>query len=286
MSDEGLRALERRWKASGSPRDEAVYLVARIRRGELTESRVALAAALRHPGALEAIATLRRPEGLPQDPPEGLSEAGREAWLRLSAAPPNVELDFDSLDHEAAARMAIPALEVALENWKEKCSSWQGGENPEGVALARELGAEEAVLETLAECRAWCQQPDTVIRFTDIYALLKSDHPDSGIALEVRFAGLYELIERLRQEPPGVDWQDWPDTIADDLMDVLGLARMVCSTTLIDSPGNSLQEIGRNTAAMTTFRADPIDPAIDDAQREQVVPWALGYSADESVGLN
>ena len=45
--DEKLRGLERRWKQSGSPDDEAAYLLERVRVGDLTHERLELAACYR-----------------------------------------------------------------------------------------------------------------------------------------------------------------------------------------------------------------------------------------------
>lgn len=46
MRDERLRALERRWRASGAPEDEQEFLLARVRAGALSMVRVRYAAAL------------------------------------------------------------------------------------------------------------------------------------------------------------------------------------------------------------------------------------------------
>ena len=48
MTDAHLRGLERRWMETGSVEDEACYLLARVRAGELTEERLRLAAYLGH----------------------------------------------------------------------------------------------------------------------------------------------------------------------------------------------------------------------------------------------
>lgn len=63
MADQRLRALERRWQASGSVEDEAAWLRERVRVGDLAEERLFLAAYLGHeparlaaPQALEAFA--------------------------------------------------------------------------------------------------------------------------------------------------------------------------------------------------------------------------------------
>lgn len=55
MSDERLRALERRWKESGSVEDEARYLLERVRVGEIDRLRLELLAELGCGGAQFAI---------------------------------------------------------------------------------------------------------------------------------------------------------------------------------------------------------------------------------------
>ena len=54
MSDQKLRELERRWKETGSPDDEAAYLLERVRVGNLTQERLELAAYCGHEGARRA----------------------------------------------------------------------------------------------------------------------------------------------------------------------------------------------------------------------------------------
>lgn len=51
MSDQKLRELERRWKETGSPEDEATWLLERVRVGDLTRERLELAAYCGHEGA-------------------------------------------------------------------------------------------------------------------------------------------------------------------------------------------------------------------------------------------
>jgi hypothetical protein len=55
MSDERLRALERRWRETGTVQDEAAYLLERVRVGDLRESRLELAAHVGHQAAGMAI---------------------------------------------------------------------------------------------------------------------------------------------------------------------------------------------------------------------------------------
>jgi hypothetical protein len=51
MTDQKLRDLERRWKETGAPDDEAAYLLERVRVGDLTRERLELAAYCGHEGA-------------------------------------------------------------------------------------------------------------------------------------------------------------------------------------------------------------------------------------------
>lgn len=54
MTDLHLRELERRFRLAGSVDDEAAWFAARVKAGELSGERLALAASLarRHPGAI------------------------------------------------------------------------------------------------------------------------------------------------------------------------------------------------------------------------------------------
>ena len=55
MSDAKLRDLERRWKETGSPDDEAAYLLERVRVGDLSRERLELAAYGAHRAAMLAL---------------------------------------------------------------------------------------------------------------------------------------------------------------------------------------------------------------------------------------
>lgn len=94
MTDLALRELERRWRASGTDDDRTLWLVARVRAGDLTLDRVRLAA---HAGDASARAAADAPA-----PPRGLSDwvAGFERWGAEATA--RVAL--------AAARSALPQL--------------------------------------------------------------------------------------------------------------------------------------------------------------------------------
>jgi hypothetical protein len=61
VSDERLRGLERRWKESGSAEDEAAYLAARVRSGDIDRERLLLVAYLGHRPAEQVIDLLDDP---------------------------------------------------------------------------------------------------------------------------------------------------------------------------------------------------------------------------------
>lgn len=54
MSDQRLRELERRWRETGAVANEAAYLRERVRAGDLTPERLAVAACCGHAGARTA----------------------------------------------------------------------------------------------------------------------------------------------------------------------------------------------------------------------------------------
>ncbi|MBX3467141.1 MAG: hypothetical protein KF878_09625 [Planctomycetes bacterium] len=55
MSDGKLRELERRWRKTGSPDDEAAYLLERVRVGDLSRERLELAAYCGHEASTRAL---------------------------------------------------------------------------------------------------------------------------------------------------------------------------------------------------------------------------------------
>lgn len=62
MSDAHLRELERRWKGTGSPGDEALYLRERLRVGDLDRSQALLAAYCGHEPAVSVVGAPPRPD--------------------------------------------------------------------------------------------------------------------------------------------------------------------------------------------------------------------------------
>lgn len=85
MSDARLRELERRWKETGSPDDEAAYLLERVRVGDLTRERLELAAYCGHEGARRSIGMQVLPRSLDDMLSRSLT-VDKEASVRLCVA--------------------------------------------------------------------------------------------------------------------------------------------------------------------------------------------------------
>lgn len=91
MADARLRDLERRFRASGSVKDEAALLSARVQAGALQRDRLELAALLGHDAALASLGTSRSAPWSPdlQTPTSdawGLARWGDEALHRFCVA--------------------------------------------------------------------------------------------------------------------------------------------------------------------------------------------------------
>ncbi len=155
MTDANLRELERRFRASGTVKDEAAWLRARLYSGELEQSRLEIAAHLGHGGALTALA-------LPPDPSrdptaqieamrtrdvgsaderlalrreryqagedalrllDGLRSFGLEACVRAAAAAVGLlEARFKSLEPSSRAyRASLDWLECPTQEFSEEC---------------------------------------------------------------------------------------------------------------------------------------------------------------------
>ncbi|MBX3471244.1 MAG: hypothetical protein KF878_30625 [Planctomycetes bacterium] len=120
--DASLQTLERRWRQTGAVDDEARWLLARVRAGDLPRERLLFAADLGHPPALTA---LDRPVDVDEaverlrggDPsPQALGRLGREGLVRVTLAAVGAHADlvdrFVGPVHPAA-RAAL----VAVQGW-------------------------------------------------------------------------------------------------------------------------------------------------------------------------
>lgn len=93
MTDDRLRALERRFGETGTTEDEAAWLKERVRAGELAQDRLELAASLDHDAASVALG--------------GVQAVGLEALIESLA-------DFDSF---ACVRACLAAAWVVIPLW-------------------------------------------------------------------------------------------------------------------------------------------------------------------------
>lgn len=100
MSDAQVRELERRWRATGAPEDQAAWILARVRTGELRIERIELAALCGEAGARAALVALR---GAGADP------------VASGAIPPPEDLGrfLQALDARDPLACARAALELA-----------------------------------------------------------------------------------------------------------------------------------------------------------------------------
>ena len=87
MSDERLRELERRWQETGADEDEAAYLLARLRAGELDVERLKLAAYCDYAAAQLALGDEAPPTPSDLDAwGRGMHVWGKEACVRAVVA--------------------------------------------------------------------------------------------------------------------------------------------------------------------------------------------------------
>jgi hypothetical protein len=87
VSDDGLRELERRFRATGEPADEARWLAESLRAGRLARERLELAAFLGHPAAALALGTAAvADQGAVQRWLAAFDDAARVAVVRAAVA--------------------------------------------------------------------------------------------------------------------------------------------------------------------------------------------------------
>jgi hypothetical protein len=130
VSDTKLRELERRWKETGSPDDEAAYLLERVRVGALSRERLELAAYCGHEGARRAVG--RETTALADWPSfvNGLANWDRVAMvIALSAALELVSLPL--MEGEEGLEQYVGEVRaslVVLEEWAMNPKSERGRE--------------------------------------------------------------------------------------------------------------------------------------------------------------
>ena len=126
MSDEKLRAAERRWKESGAAEDEAAFLLERVRVGDLTQERLELAAYCGHEGA--ALAAPGIGESDPAQWAEGLVGFGTPVCVRvLLALAVEREVEMTDLGHRYLQLAERYVVEPTERNAMACESAWGDG---------------------------------------------------------------------------------------------------------------------------------------------------------------
>jgi hypothetical protein len=115
VTDERLRELEQRWKASGSPEDEAAYLLERVRTGDLEKEKLELAAYCGHEGARLALGD----EAPVERGGRGKGDSGRTKGARArSRRAKRIEtwiVGLQSAFPEAASRVGLALATLACQ---------------------------------------------------------------------------------------------------------------------------------------------------------------------------
>ncbi|MCO5165050.1 MAG: hypothetical protein M9894_01615 [Planctomycetes bacterium] len=181
MSDDGLRAVEARWRQTGAPEDEAAWLVARVRAGALPPERLRLAARLGHRAAGLAVGAAAEP--LPT------CEGEMVPWLRRVIAPvglePLVRVAVVMLRALLARLPDAPWIEVNARPALEAAEAWCACPCPDHAARA----AEEA-----RRARVRCDAADDASAWTGEQGWSSDvvEHAHEVVASIAIDAGLFE----------------------------------------------------------------------------------------------
>lgn len=142
MSDERLRSLERRWRASGAVEDELALLRERLRAGLLDEQRVRLAAGLEH---VAAAALAPHPRLFELFVERRTYSVEGEALTRWNARCGRVR-DRWPFGEEALRRVCASATRCGLRTWEAFVAGWRGPPVEGLPDLARDLRVLVAML--------------------------------------------------------------------------------------------------------------------------------------------
>lgn len=149
MNDVRVRDLERKWRRTGSPADEADWLRARVRADQLPQGKVELGARLGHPPCVLLCPDVRIEQGLeawvrslevwrpPSGEWNGWANETFERAARASARLSFRHSSFASAPRESLARRALEALDRWILDREEHCRD-------EVMELAFELDAQAA----------------------------------------------------------------------------------------------------------------------------------------------
>ncbi len=114
MGDERLRELERRFVATGAAEDGAAWLLERVRAGDLTRTRLEVAALCGHAGAL--LATGREPPpDFARDLKDDTTQRGDPMWWGAS----DWARALWAVDRTVAVRAGWLAASATLHHWRE-----------------------------------------------------------------------------------------------------------------------------------------------------------------------
>ncbi len=206
MTDGALRALERRWRATGAVEDEAAWLAARLRAGVLAEARLRAAARLGHRAAQAALGDAAD-DGSPVGTVLRLHE-GREGDLAARA------LDLAALG-VAWADALLPLWDAAREE-----------------SLPGDLEAARVAVDAARRCMA---TPDGPAARAALQTLEAVRVPRPGTAQALRTAGhLLHAAVRLAAAAaatkdgfatPGLDPVQLARGLSDDAQRLLGVVR-------------------------------------------------------------
>ncbi len=144
MTDERLRELRQGWEQTAAVEDEAALLIGRVRAGEISRERVALASYCGHPAALRA--ALGEPSLLPfgDDWVGAFVREGITATDRLMLACCRVCARRLPASTEEDRRFSLRQVIDAIEGWI--ATSDPSGFMPVLVGWSKSHGAHEAVL--------------------------------------------------------------------------------------------------------------------------------------------
>ncbi len=199
--DATLQALERRWRQTGAVDDEARWLQARLRAGDLARERLVFAADLGHAAAQVA---LDRPQDLEEGPVEllrggdpsqrGLGRAGRVGLVRVALAAIEAHAELCER-HVGPVHRAARAAHTAVRAW---CAEEAGGRRPP-------LGAHATSLATLQGGPSRPQRTAVLLARRLVEGVTAHDGPQASRALELALriaCDWTSLLEERRAPPP------------------------------------------------------------------------------------
>lgn len=245
--DREVRDLERRWRASNDPHDEAAWHVARVRGGQLAPERVELAAVLGHEAAALAATTLAPPA------------TSRGARKRRDAGLPAWSDELPRFGYLPALRAAIALLDLVRPAY--------------AAALPRTPrppADHQVQLETLfdrglAALAAYAVDPGPATRAAT-QAVDEEEQRASSALLDAMEAGddagagplstdtagvgpCFDLLETLHTALDPLSWDEEPTRARGWFLAVV-------------------RDVSRHVEAA----------ALDDAVRAALIPWALGLA--------